>query len=49
MSKSLPTLHSAAEGIHEVWLATSALPRFWSEHTDSVVRCWRAAGMEIPE
>ena len=49
MSKSLPTLHSGAEGIHEAWFDTSALPRVRSEHTDSVVRRWKATGMEIPE
>jgi hypothetical protein len=47
-SRFVPVLHSGAEGIHEAWLDTSALPRVRSEDTESVAGRWKAAGMEMP-
>lgn len=45
----VPKLHSGAEGMHEAWLDTSALPRQTSAETESVARRWKAAGLEVPE
>lgn len=44
-----PVLNSGVEGIHEAWLDTASLPRTRSDEIDSVVRHWKAAGMEMPE
>ncbi len=44
-----PVAHSGAEGMHEAWLDTSALPRQSSATTGSVASRWKAAGLEVPE
>ncbi|WP_333606167.1 GFA family protein [Novosphingobium sp.] len=44
-----PALHSGAEGMHEAWLDTRDLPRYYSATTESVVSHWKAAGLEVPE
>lgn len=44
-----PTLHSGAEGLHEAWLDTSALPRMRSDEIESVVKHWNATGRKVPE
>lgn len=44
-----PTLHSGAEGLHEAWLDTKDLPRYYSATTESVASRWKAAGLEVPE
>lgn len=44
-----PVTHSGVEGLHEAWLDTKDLPRQSSAMTESVVRRWREAGLEVPE
>lgn len=44
----VPVAHSGAEAMHEVWLETSALPRQTSAETESVVKRWNAAGLDLP-
>ena len=46
-SHFVPTQHTGAEGMHEAWLDTSALPRQRSDET-SVADRWKAAGLEMP-
>lgn len=48
-SHFVPVLHAGAEGLHEAWLDTSALPRQTSAETESVATRWTAAGREVPE
>ncbi len=43
-----PVAHFGAEGMHEAWLDTSALPRKRSTETESVAGRWQAAGLEVP-
>ena len=45
----VPKLHSGAEGLHEAWLDTSALPRQTTAATESVSSRWKAAGLDVPE
>jgi len=44
-----PALHSGAESLHEAWLDTRELPRYYSATTESVASRWKAAGLEVPE
>ena len=44
-----PAFHSGAEALHEAWLDTRDLPRYYSATTDSVASRWKAAGLEVPE
>ena len=44
-----PVAHAGAESLHEAWLDTSKLPRQRSDQTESVVKEWRDAGLEVPE
>lgn len=46
-SRFVPTQHTGAEGLHEAWLDTSALPRQTSAET-SVAQRWKSAGLEVP-
>ncbi|HEX8058703.1 MAG TPA: GFA family protein [Novosphingobium sp.] len=48
-SAFVPVLHSGAEGMHEAWLDTRDLERYYSATTESVAGRWKAAGMEVPE
>jgi hypothetical protein len=48
-SRFRPVLHAGAESLQEAWLDTSELPRHYSHSTQSVVRRWQAAGLEVPE
>lgn len=48
-SRFRPVSHAGAESLNEAWLDTRALPRHYSAQTESVVRRWRAAGLEVPE
>ena len=44
-----PVAHAGAESMHEAWLDTRDLPRFYSAETESVAKRWKAAGLEVPE
>jgi hypothetical protein len=44
-----PESHSGVESMHEAWIDTRALPRQRSDETESVIRNWHAAGLEVPE
>lgn len=48
-SAFVPVAHSGAECLHEAWLDTRVLPRHYSATTESVVKRWKAAGLEVPE
>ena len=48
-SRFRPVVHAGAESLHEAWLDTRALPRHKSASTESVVRRWTAAGLDVPE
>lgn len=45
----VPSDHSGAESMHEVWLDTRDLKRHYSAMTESVAKRWQAAGLEVPE
>lgn len=45
----MPTGHSGSEAMHEAWLDTHDLPRYYSATTESVASRWKAAGMDVPE
>lgn len=47
-SRFVPAGHTGTEHLHEAWLDTSALPRQTSSEIESVVRNWKAAGMDVP-
>lgn len=44
-----PVAHSGAESMHEAWLDTRDLKRYYSATTESVAGRWKAAGLEVPE
>ena len=48
-SRFRPVAHAGAESLHEAWLDTRDLPRHYSATTESVVRHWQAAGLDVPE
>jgi hypothetical protein len=48
-SRFRPVAHSGAESIHEAWLDTKDLPRHFTNQTESVVKRYKAAGLEVPE
>ena len=48
-SRFRPVAHAGSESIHEAWLDTKDLPRHSSGTTESVVKRWQAAGLEVPE
>jgi hypothetical protein len=43
-----PKHHFGAEGIHEAWLDTSALPRIRSDEHTVLVQKWKDAGAQPP-
>ena len=44
-----PVAHAGAESLHEAWLDTRELKRYYSATTESVAKRWKAAGLEVPE
>lgn len=44
-----PAAHAGCESMHDAWLDTRDLPRYYSATTASVVKHWQAAGLEVPE
>jgi hypothetical protein len=48
-SRFKPISHAGAESIHEAWLDTSDLPRHYSATTESVIKRWKAVGLDVPE
>jgi hypothetical protein len=48
-SRFKPVAHAGAESIHEAWLETRELKRYYSTTTESVAKRWKAAGLEVPE
>lgn len=48
-SRFKPVAHAGSESMHEAWLDTRELKRFYSSTTASVVKHWQAAGLEVPE
>ena len=48
-SRFKPVAHAGAESIHEAWLDTRELKRYYSATTESVAKRWKAAGLEVPE
>jgi hypothetical protein len=44
-----PEAHAGSESMHEAWLDTRELPRYYTATTDSVAKRWKAAGREVPE
>jgi hypothetical protein len=48
-SAFVPTGHSGAESLHEVWLDTRNLPRHRSDEAGGSVEArWREAGLKVP-
>lgn len=45
----VPAAHAGAEGLHEAWLDTSALPRQTTAATESVASRWKAVGLSVPD
>ena len=43
-----PVAHAGAESIHEAWLDTRELKRYYSATTEGVAKRWQAAGLEVP-
>lgn len=48
-SRFKPVAHAGSESIHEAWLDTRDLPRYYSASTKSVAERWKAAGLDVPE
>lgn len=48
-SEFKPEAHAGSESMHEAWLNTSELPRYYSAKTESIAQRWKAAGREVPE
>lgn len=48
-SRFVPVAHAGAESLHAAWLDTSGLPRHATATTESVVKRWKAAGLDVPE
>jgi hypothetical protein len=48
-SRFKPVAHAGCESIHEAWLDTRDLPRHYTASTQSVVKQWQAAGLEVAE
>jgi hypothetical protein len=48
-SRFRPVVHAGSEAIHEAWLDTRDLPRYYTAQTKSVADRWQAAGLEVPE
>jgi hypothetical protein len=48
-SRFRPVVHAGSESMHEAWLDTRDLPRHYTAQTESVVKRWKAAGLEVPE
>ena len=44
-----PVAHAGSESMHEAWLDTRELKRYYSATTESVAKRWKAGGMEVPE
>jgi len=44
-----PVAHAGSESMHEAWLDTRELKRYYSATTESVAKRWKAAGLEVPE
>lgn len=48
-SDFVPKHHFGAEGLHEAWIDTSALPRMRTDDYDVLVQKWKDAGALPPE
>ena len=48
-SEFRPEAHAGSESIHEAWLDTRDLKRYYTATTESVAKRWKAAGREVPE
>lgn len=48
-SRFRPVAHAGAESLHEAWLDTRDLPRYYSATTASVAQRWQAAGLAVPD
>ena len=48
-SEFRPEAHAGSESIHEAWLDTRDLNRYYTATTESVAKRWKAAGREVPE
>ena len=48
-SNFTPEAHAGSESIHEAWLNTSGLPRYFTAKTESIAKRWKAVGREVPE
>jgi hypothetical protein len=48
-SSFVPVAHAGSESMHEAWLDTRELKRYYTATTESVAKRWKAAGLEVPE
>lgn len=44
-----PEAHAGSESIHEAWLDTRDLKRYYSATTESIAKRWKAAGRDVPQ